>query len=449
MNIVQTILNLLSGNLMDKLSSLIGESESTTESAVSAAVPSLLSALSGLASTEQGAQKLAGAMGKLDPGSISNLGNLLTAGSPASVAEQGGSLLASLLGGNAVTGLTSALARYTGLGGGAAKGLLSYLGPLVLGAIAKQFVGKALNAQTLMNLFSSQKANIVNAIPSGLSLADIPGLEPARTAVHTAYGPYGAGKHAAAAPARSILPWVLGAAALAALLYILWPKAQLPEVAQLTKDVNGTFTSLTSTLSGIKDVASAEAAMPALTELSSKLNGMQAAMDKLPATARSAVTELIKPGLEKLRDQFNRVLMIPGVAGSIRPSIEGIVGKLTNLGGLKPGDFALPSPQVTGIGSSLSALVASLNETLGGVKDPASADAALPKLKELNSQLDSTLGDLDRLPSASKATIGSVLKSALQSLTALVSRVLSIAGIGDQVKPVADDIARKLATIGS
>jgi hypothetical protein len=447
MNIVQIILDLLSGNVMSKLSSLIGENEAKTKSAVGAAVPALLSGLSNLASSEQGAQKLASALGKLDAGSISNLSSMLSGGSAESLAEQGGSLLTSLLGGTATTGLTSALGRFSGLGGGVSKSLVSYLAPLVLGGIAKQFAGKALNAQSLMNLFSSQKANIADAIPSGLSLADIPGLETARS---TAKAAYGSTKEAVTSPAKSVLPWVLGLAALAALLFFIWQRmpSQSPEVAQLTKDVSRTFSSLTDTLSGIKDLASAEAAVPALTDLGTKLDGMQAVMDKLPAAAKSTITALIKPGLDKLVDKFSTVLMIPGAGATLRPALEGVVGKLTNLGGLTPEEFALPSPQVTGIGSSLSAILASLTESLTSVKDATSSDAALPKLEELNGQLGTTMTEMDNLSGTEKATISSVLKSAISSLTKLVTKVLAIAGVGDRIKPVVDEILRKLTTIG-
>jgi hypothetical protein len=447
MNIVQIILELLSGNVMSKLSSLIGENEAKTKSAVGAAVPALLSGLSNLASNEQGAQKLASALGKLDMGSINNLSSMLSGGSAENLAEHGGSLLTSLLGGNTVSGVTNALAGYAGLGGGVSKSLLSYLAPLVLGGIAKQFAGKAINAQGLMNLFSSQKANIANAIPSGLSLADVPGLETARS---TAKAAYGSTKEAVASPATSVLPWLLGLAALALLLYFFWQRTStaLPDATELTKDVTGTFSSLTNTLTGIKDVASAEAAIPALAQLGNKTDDMRALMDQLPAAAKTTITTLIKSSLGKLGDQISTVLMIPGVGEKLRPALEQVVGKLTNLGGLTPAEFALPSPQVTDFGSRLSAILASLTESLTGVKDAASADAALPRLQELNQQLGTTMGEWNTLPSAGRATIGSVMKSPLASLTQLVTRVLAIAGVGERIKPIADEIVRKLTAIG-
>src|SRR5262249_30362352 len=141
MNLVNAIESQLSDEVIGKLGSLIGAKEDATRTVVGAAVPALLSGLSNLTSTAGGAQKLISALGKLEGGSLGNIASMLTS-NPSSVLDQGGSLLNSLLGGNAMSGITNTLARFAGMGSGSVQKLLGYLMPLALASIAGRFKGK-------------------------------------------------------------------------------------------------------------------------------------------------------------------------------------------------------------------------------------------------------------------------------------------------------------------
>src|SRR5262249_37773546 len=125
MNLVNAIESQLSDEVMSKLSSLIGAKEDATRTAVGAAVPALLSGLSNLASRAGGAQQLISALGKLQGGSLANMASMLTS-NPSAVLDQGGSLLNSLLGGNALSGIINTLAQFAGLGSGSVQKLLGY-----------------------------------------------------------------------------------------------------------------------------------------------------------------------------------------------------------------------------------------------------------------------------------------------------------------------------------
>ena len=72
MNLVKLITDQLSGDALNKLSSLLGADSDSTATAAHAAVPSLLTGLAGLASQGDGAKRLAEALGGLDP----NMGNI-------------------------------------------------------------------------------------------------------------------------------------------------------------------------------------------------------------------------------------------------------------------------------------------------------------------------------------------------------------------------------------
>ena len=180
MNIVDVIKSQLSGEVLAKLSSLVGESEDKTKAAVGAAVPGLLSVLASLA-TSGGADKLINALKQVDTGSGGGFGDVLS-GQAGQVAEKGGSLLNILLGSSALPAIISILSKFSGVAAGPLKTLLSYLAPLILATIAKQFAGKSLTPQALSSFFAEQKPNINAALPPGLSLANIPGFATVTTA---------------------------------------------------------------------------------------------------------------------------------------------------------------------------------------------------------------------------------------------------------------------------
>jgi hypothetical protein len=345
MNLVEVIKNELANGTINQLSSLIGAGEGATRSAVSAAVPTVLSALSSVASSKGGAEKLISALGKFDAGSLGGLGNLLTE-QPNAVLEQGSGLLKSLFGGGTLTGITNALAGFAGLGSGTVQKLLGYLLPMVLGGIAGRFAGKTLNAQGLTSMLADQKANIANALPSGLSLGNVPGLE----SVHAA-----ARQASAAVQQTGLSLWrwlgpVLGVG-LAALLFwwflgprigtfagmkpasIPNPSVSVPNVSQLSANLSGTFKSLTETLTGIKDAASAEAALPTLNELNSKLESAKSVAERLPEAGKAAINGLARSTLDKLRSLVDKVLALAGVGDKLKPITDAIMNNLKALAG--------------------------------------------------------------------------------------------------------------------
>jgi hypothetical protein len=332
MNIVDVIKTQLSGDMMGKLSQLIGESEQKTKTAVAAAVPALLAGLSSAASDPAKASSLNSALGGLDLGSLGNIGSMLSGGG-GGLLEKGGGLLSSVLGGNVLGGLTSALEKYSGLGGGVITKLLSALLPMILGSLAAQRGGK-LDARGLSDLLAGQKQNIMNSLPAGLSLASVPGLGSASAAVSSAAG---AAQQAAAGTPSWLLPLALLGLVAAGAWWWFSNKAPAPappaipgaDVAQVTKDLGGWFTSLTDSLSSVNDAASAEAALPKLTELSGKLDGVRALVDKMPAAGKSAVTKLVNDQLGRLRELVDRVLAIPGVVDKVKPVTDAIFSKLS------------------------------------------------------------------------------------------------------------------------
>jgi hypothetical protein len=259
------------------------------------------------------------------------------------VQSKGGDLLGSLMGGGALATVIGALSKYAGIDASSTKGLLGTLLPLLLGVISSQFKNKPLNAQGLLSFFAEQKSNIAAAMPAGLSLGDIPGLSGARSA---------------AAPAGSPMPpWLLPVAAVALLALGAWyyfaqptstpapagEPAEKPKIAAEPKpniipaapdvlgDLTKLYTSATETLATIKDVPTAEAAVPALEGYSGTLDRLKPLLDKLPESAKTALSALQSKNLGPLKELVAKVLALPGVGDKLKPILDGLITKLTDI----------------------------------------------------------------------------------------------------------------------
>lgn len=339
MNLVYSILETVGGTNLRRLSALLGESEEKTGSAVSAAVPTLLAGMSRLTSSHDGAERLTSTLSQYDGDVAARPGTILS--DPAAAEEQGRSGLNALFGSTASNGLATAVARFSGLGGDTIKRLLAYIAPLVLGGIARQFAGKTLSAQGLTSLFASQKDAIANALPRGLSLSDIPGL-----------GNLTQAPRAAAAATRDVArrtsrlapyAWALGALLLGLLLYqfcVSRKPAPAPAVARevpvarvtdVSADFERQIATLTTTLDGVRDTATAEAAMPELRRLQDDLATTRAEFDRLSDADKARVRTTLAPALERLDAIHTRVRSSTSASDAIQPTIDAIMQRLVVL----------------------------------------------------------------------------------------------------------------------
>jgi len=173
MNLVDVIKQQLAGEVGKKLSGMAGISEGDLQKTIGVALPGLLSGLGSVASTKQGAEKVANAIGGLDSSMFGNLASMVGGGA----LQKGGSMLGNLLGGGVVDGLAAAIAKTTGISQALIKTALGYLVPLVLGSIGSSFKGGKIDANGISKLFSEQKQNIAASVPAGLNLDSISGFK--------------------------------------------------------------------------------------------------------------------------------------------------------------------------------------------------------------------------------------------------------------------------------
>lgn len=363
MNLVEMIQEQLTGEVINKLRSLIGGDEAQIKSAVNAAIPALLSALSCTASGS-GAEKLASTMNTFSAETSERISGAVSQNSSQTL-EQGNQLLDSLLGGGNLSGLATALSKFVGLDASSLKKLLAFVTPAIMGAIAKQFSGRPATAQGLKNLFAEQKANIAQALPAGLSTANIPGLSEFGSAANSMAA---SARHTAdqvRTEASPLMKTLLPVGILALLGFLGWQffkspnetvaknkiaaqnvvdhtvkkpilnadAVSLPDAAKLSDNLTSVFDEATQTLKGVTDVDSAEAAIPKLDKLQTQIDGLAALWNKIPTAARTGITKLATDHLGKLTDLIEQVQAIPGVGEKLTPILDRLVAKLKEFEG--------------------------------------------------------------------------------------------------------------------
>jgi hypothetical protein len=354
MNLVKQIMDQLTGGAIGQLSSLLGTDEETTERATTAIVPTLLSALSRMASTDDGARRLTDTLGGLDTSALGNFTQALS-GNASSLLGRGTSLLGSLFGDSMISALASTLGRFTGLSSGLTKSLLGYLMPVVLGKVANQWRNQGGTTQALQSMFADQRENITNALPAGFSLADIPDVSDVPRPAYATSSKADIKPVAASSPMLWLLP--LAVALLAG--FFLWqflsrprdrqvavedvtttteevtvmkpvvPNAvDVPDLNVVRDDVGDLFKSLDTTFTDIRDPASAERAMPTLKELNAKIDRMNQVYSRLPEASRATLRPVIEEQVQVATEKASAASSIEGIGAEIKALLQEIIGKL-------------------------------------------------------------------------------------------------------------------------
>jgi len=378
-NLVDLVKGQLGGPALGQLGALLGEDNNKTEAALGAAVPGLLSGLTSQANSDGGAS-LFDAVSNQDDSMLDNIGGLLTGGNSSSGMDQGS---------GAAGGLASAVAGLTGIGGKSSSGLMGLLMPIVLGMVKRKIFGGggfSQNAGGLLSLLNGQKDNVQAAMPSGFQnqlqssgfmdqMSNFGGnvggaVSGAAGAVGNAAGNAAdavgdAGRNAAGAVGnaasntadaagnaasagggllKKFLPIaILAAIALFALKLCTGgkdvdvPNASVPSVEVPSVDVGGVnvgdeiggiFGGATDAIGGITDVDSANAALPALEEVSGKADGLTGIWDKVPEAARGPMSGLVGGHMDKLTPMLDKANEIPGVADVLGPVTGPLLDKL-------------------------------------------------------------------------------------------------------------------------
>ena len=93
--------------------------------------------------------------------------------------------------------------------------------------------------------------------------------------------------------------------------------------------------------------------------------------------------------------------------------------------------------------------VANLRNTLGGVTDAASAQAALPKLQDITKQIDQIDGLIGQMTPEQKKLLAEIVNPLMPTINQLFDKVLGIPGVSEVLKPTIDLLKAKLALVTS
>src|SRR6516164_960426 len=350
-NLVSLIMQFLTPDMIGRIASALGLDRNNAQTAIGAAVPGLLAGLSSVAAQPGGAQKLVDAV-KQQTGALRSFANMIGASSQSSLIEKGSQILSSLLGGRDQTALAGAVGKYAGLGQTASGSLLGMLAPIVMGTIGQQQGTRSLDAGGIANLLASQKDNIAAALPAGFAnslggaarTATAAAGQTARVTTSAARAIGDTGQRAAAV-SRNWLYWLIPLLAILAVLIYLFAKPA-EQVAQqgvtavqgltvggldIGKQVTDNITNLRTTLAGITDAASAQAALPKLREVTAQIDKVDGLLGQLSPEQRKVLAGVVNPLMPSLNQLFDKALAIPGVAELLKPTIDALRAKLTLL----------------------------------------------------------------------------------------------------------------------
>ena len=239
------------------------------------------------------------------------------------------------------------------------------LAPIVMGTIGQQRGTRSLDAGGIASLLSSQKDNIAAALPAGFAnllggsglLDSLGGAartataaadQAARVTTSAARAIGDRGQRAAGAAAASLnwLYWLLPLLVILAVLIYLFarPTEQVvvqpgaPAIPSLTvggldirKEVTDSIGNLRTTLAGITDTASAQAALPKLREVTAQIDKVDGLLGQLSPEQRKVLAGVVNPLMPSLNQLFDKVLAIPGVAELLKPTIDALRAKLAVL----------------------------------------------------------------------------------------------------------------------
>lgn len=96
------------------------------------------------------------------------------------------------------------------------------------------------------------------------------------------------------------------------------------------------------------------------------------------------------------------------------------------------------------LASNLNSSISTLNSTLTGITDPATARSALPKINEVTDQLKDISARAAKLPPEGRSALVKLIVVAIPSINQMCDKVIATPGVGPVAKPAIDDLRARL-----
>lgn len=173
-NLVDAAKGLFSNELIGKASAYLGETESGISKAISGIVPSLLGGVADKAtSSADGAATVEHIAREADDSAfLGNLGSFFDNDGSGSL-NKGSGLLHNLFGDAKSSLVSSLISQFAGVKTSSSNSLLNMAAAAILGMLGRHAKSNNLDASGLASMLSSQKSNIMNAMPAGLNLGSV------------------------------------------------------------------------------------------------------------------------------------------------------------------------------------------------------------------------------------------------------------------------------------
>jgi len=99
------------------------------------------------------------------------------------------------------------------------------------------------------------------------------------------------------------------------------------------------------------------------------------------------------------------------------------------------------------VGKQITDSLGTLRTALAGITDAPSAQAALPRLQDVTTQVDKVSGMIAQLSGEQRKVLAGLVNPLMSSLNQLFDKVLAIPGVAEIIKPTIDALKAKLATL--
>ncbi len=398
-NIVDLVKDQISDQLLGQMGNMLGDESSKISDAMGSALPGLLSGLTGASGSAAGADKLFKVAQDQDEGMLGNMGALLGGSNAASVVDGGTSMLTNVLGGSGLGKLAGVIAGFAGLSKGGSSSLLGMLAPIVISVLKRKIMGDGMNAGSLANMLMGQKDNIANAMPTGFS----------------------------------------DQLSSSGFLSSLSDTAS----STISSAVGGAGTAASNTLGNIKDTA--ESTVSEVRDSASS-GGSSMLRWLLPL---AGVVLLGWLGMKFLAGDKD------GVSDAVDASTNAVTESATTATEAATSAVESVSEDVTDsltgeaaeLGDSLTTMFSGATETFGNITDVDSAKAAIPALTDLGGSLGETKTLFDKVPSAARGPLTSIINTGLSALQPIIDKVMAIPGIGPVLEPVVGPILESLQSM--
>lgn len=106
----------------------------------------------------------------------------------------------------------------------------------------------------------------------------------------------------------------------------------MANIGELTGQTTSALDALKAALAGVKDEATAQAALPKLKEIATQFEKVKAASQGLPADVRHPLVAMISGAMPGLASAIDKAMAIPGVSAVLKPILDQVMATLTAMG---------------------------------------------------------------------------------------------------------------------